>query len=73
MTAVVEPKKNEISVIAQNIDTGLQAFEKRKSELTELKSQATGLKITSIDDKDSIHQVSIIRKKLKSARVEIEK
>lgn len=73
MIAVLEPKQNEISVIAQNIDTGLQAFEKRKSELTELKSQATGLKIESIDDKDSIHQVSIIRKKLKSARVEIEK
>lgn len=73
MIAVVEPKQNEISVIAHNIDTGLQAFEKRKSELTELKEQATGLNITSIDDKDSINKVSTIRKKLKSARVEIEK
>jgi hypothetical protein len=71
--SVLEPKQNEISVIATKIDTGLQAFETRKSELTELKTEANGLKITSIDDKVSINQVSTIRKKLKAARVEIEK
>lgn len=75
MSAVLElPKKqNEISVIAEKIDTGLQAFEERKAELSVLKEQAIGLKITSIDDKVTISQVSMIRKKLKSSRVEIEK
>lgn len=75
MSAVIElPKQqNEISVIAERIDSGLQTFEKRKSELIELKEQATGLKITSIEDRVGINQVSTIRKKLKSSRVEIEK
>ena len=72
--AVLPPQKtNEISVIADKIETGLQVFEKRKSELTELKKEADGLKITSIVDILTINHVSTIRKKFKSARVEIEK
>ena len=66
-------KTSELTVIANKIDVGLAAFEQRKSELTELEKEAHGLKIESIDDKEGINQVSTIRKKLKVARVEIEK
>lgn len=74
MITVMQPEKNtnELSIIAQKIDTGLQAFEKRKSELIELKKDADGLKITSIEDVGTINQVSVIRKKLKKARTSIE-
>lgn len=71
--AEVEPKQNEITVIANKITSGLAAFETRKTELTELKKNAEGLTISSLDDKESIGKVSLWRKKLKSARVEIEK
>lgn len=64
---------SELQVIAKRIDAGLVAFEKRKSELNNLKSEADGLKIESIEDKETITSVSVIRKKLKSARVDIAK
>jgi hypothetical protein len=70
--AVAEPK-NEVTLIFDKISSGLEAFENRKEELTLLKSEAEGLKIESIDDRQGINQVSTIRKKLKNARVEIEK
>lgn len=63
----------QLTVIANKIDSGLESFEQRKSELIELKEEADGLKIESIEDKETINQVSVIRKKLKSARVEIAK
>jgi hypothetical protein len=63
----------QLTVIANKIDSGLQAFEQRKSELIELEQEADGLKIQSLEDKLTINQVSVIRKKLKSARVEIAK
>lgn len=64
---------SEIAVIETKIDLGLLAFEERKAQLAELKSEADGLKIESIDDKETISQVSTVRKKLKSARVDISK
>lgn len=67
------PPKNEIAIIADNINKGLIAFEKRKSELTILKEEVEGLNIESLEDKAGIRQVTEARKKLKSARVEIEK
>lgn len=70
---VHEPKKNEITLAAERISEGLIAFETRKTDLTKLKEDVEGLKITSLDDRESINQVSTARKKLKSARVEIEK
>lgn len=70
--SVAEPK-SEVAVIFENINTGLAAFEARKEELTLLKDEAEGVKIESIDDRQGINQVSTIRKKLKNARVEIEK
>jgi hypothetical protein len=66
-------KKSEISVIADKINSGLAAFETRKAELMELKGEAEHLKITSIEDKPAIAKVISWRKKLKAARVEIEK
>lgn len=69
---LIKPK-TEIATIADKIETGLQAFEERKAELIELQKKATGLKITSIEDRASINLVSLIRKELKAARVAIEK
>ena len=69
--AVAEPK-SEVAVIFEKINSGLEAFESRKEDLTALKSKAEGLKIESIEDKQAINQVSTIRKELKKARVEIE-
>jgi hypothetical protein len=66
-------KQSEIQVIAHNINKGLEAFETRKAELTKLKEDAAGLTISSIEDKAAITQVSTWRKKLKAARVEIQK
>lgn len=71
---VQAPKeKTEIQVIADNINSGLLAFEERKAALIQLKKETEGLTITSIDDKQAISQVGVARKKLKSARVEIQK
>jgi hypothetical protein len=63
----------ELSVISDKIKSGLEVFESRKNDLTELALKATGLKIESIDDVESIRQVSTIRKTLKAQRVSIEK
>lgn len=68
-----EPKQNEITLAAQRITDGLAAFETRKAELTTLKSEVEALKIQSLDDKEGINKVSTARKKLKAARIEIEK
>jgi hypothetical protein len=67
------PEQSQLVQIDKRISEGMKAFETRKAELIELKAQATGLDITSIDDKAAIAEVSTIRKKLKAARVEIEK
>lgn len=72
-TDVAQAPSMDLVVIAGKINKGLEAFEQRKADLTELKDQATGLKIESIDDKQSIYSLSNIRKKLKQARVDIEK
>lgn len=71
--AVQEPEQSEITLVARRINEGLIAFETRKAELTELKERAEGLKIDSLEDKESINKVSVWRKKLKSARVDIQK
>lgn len=71
--STIEPKQSEISIAAKRITDGLVAFEKRKAELTELKKEADGLKIESLEDRETINMVSTVRKKFKSARVEIEK
>lgn len=71
--AVQEPEQSEITLAARRINEGLIAFETRKAELTELKENAEELKIESLEDKESITKVSTWRKKLKSARVDIQK
>lgn len=65
--------QSEIQIIASKINTGLAAFETRKAELTQLKEDAAGLTIESIEDKAAIQKVATWRKKLKAARVEIQK
>lgn len=72
---VAKQPKNQLSlvVVAQDIATGLQAFENRKAELITLKEEVEGLKIESLDDMTGIKQVTEARKKLKATRVEIEK
>lgn len=70
--AVQEPK-SEIVLASEKIKTGLAAFEERKAELNILKVEVDGLDITSVEDKAGIKQVTEGRKKLKNARVEIEK
>lgn len=72
-TETVQPQKSEIAIIADKINVGLKAFETRKAELIALRDEVDGLDITSIEDKASIKQVGEARKKLKNARVEIEK
>lgn len=71
-TQTVEKPQTEIGIISKNINTGLATFEARKVVLIELAKQAIGLKIESIDDKESIDKVSTIRKAIKRARVEIQ-
>lgn len=71
--SIIEPKQSEISIAAKRITDGLIAFEKRKADLTELKKEADGLKIESLEDRETINMVSTVRKKFKSARIEIEK
>jgi hypothetical protein len=64
---------SEMQLLANKINAGLEAFETRKAELTKLKEDAAGLTISSIEDKAAITKVSTWRKKLKAARVEIQK
>lgn len=73
MNTIESPSENGLIEVGNKISTGLAAFEIKKSELEELKKEVEGLDITSIDDKASIKTVSEARKKLKSARIEIEK
>lgn len=70
---VAHQPKLSLVVVAQDIASGLQAFENRKAELITLKAEVEGLKIQSLEDKAGIKQVTEARKKLKAARVEIEK
>lgn len=63
----------EIQTIANNIKSGLEIFESRKADLTELAGKAAGLKVSGIDDTETLKQVSTIRKTLKAQRVSIEK
>lgn len=64
---------SEMELLAVRIKNGLDAFNERKAELIILRDEVDGLDITSIEDKAGIKQVTEGRKKLKSARVEIEK
>lgn len=73
MEILEQTKTTEIQAIANDINKGIEAFEMRKAELIELASQAEGLDIESIDDRESIREVARLRKDLKSARVEIQK
>src|SRR5690606_7213949 len=73
MEILEQTKTTEIQSIANDINKGIEAFEKRKSELLEMASHADGLKIESIDDREGIKEVSRLRKDLKFARVEIQK
>lgn len=73
MNTEVMEQPNQITIAANKITDGLAAFEQRKAELIELKKEAEGLNISSIEDKVSINQVITIRKRLKVARVQIEK
>lgn len=63
----------EMQALGHQISKGLEAFEARKAELIALKEEVEGLNITSLDDKVGLKIVSDGRKKLKSARIEIEK
>src|ERR1700761_879098 len=69
----VQDPKSEIVLASEKIKSGLAAFEERKTELNILKAEVDGLDIKSIEDKAGIKQVTEGRKKLKNARVEIEK
>jgi hypothetical protein len=74
METLTQPTQSlEIATIAENIKNGLEVFESRKADLTELAKRSAGLKIDSIDDTETIRQVSTIRKTLKAQRVSIEK
>lgn len=70
---VQQQQQTELVTVANKISTGLAAFEKRKAELLTLRDEVDGLDIKSIEDRSSITQVTMGRKRLKSARVEIEK
>lgn len=70
--AVQEPK-SELVIAAEKIKSGLVAFETRKVELTILRDEVDKLDITSVEDKAGIKQLTEGRKKVKAARVEIEK
>ncbi len=69
----MEKKQSEIAVISQNIETGLQAFEARKTELTNKVAKYKDLTIKDVDDKKGYEAVSAARKDLKAERVQIEK
>lgn len=69
----IQEKINEIATTTVTLKSGLQSFKEREAELKELAKEADGLEITSIEDKVAIEKVSTVRKKLKKARVEIEK
>lgn len=73
MEILEQTKTTEIQSIANDINKGIEAFEMRKAELIELASQAKGLDIESIEDREAIKEVARLRKDLKSARVEIQK
>lgn len=72
-TTLLPTATNDIAVIANQIKSGLEVFESRKADLTELANRAAGLKIESIEDTETLKQVSTIRKTLKAQRVSIEK
>lgn len=57
----------------EKINSGLQAFDKKKSELEALVKEGRNLKIKDYDDKEGYLVVSEHRKKIKAARIEIEK
>ena len=66
-------QENEISNIAKNIQTGLQAFEQRKADLTAKAESFQGLVINGYKDKEGYKAVSAARKALKVERVQVEK
>lgn len=59
--------------VADRINKGMAIFEERKATLTALREQAQGLKVASVEDRETLALVAVMRKKLKTARVEIEK
>ncbi len=73
MSEVATAPKNEVTIIFEKISTGLQAFEERKAALIQLREEASGIKVTTYEDKATLKKATEVRKKLKAARVEIEK
>lgn len=73
MTQILEQPKTSLQLSGEKISTGLIAFEKRKSSLTELKESAIGLEINGVDDKKGLEAVAAKRKELKAERVLITK
>lgn len=69
----VAAPKSEVAVIFEKITVGLQAFEQRKADLIKLRDDASGIKITTFDDKENLKRATEYRKKLKVERVQIEK
>lgn len=65
--------KSEVSVIFDKINTGLQAFEERKASLTKLVTEADEIKNIEKGDRAHLKKATEQRKKLKAARVEVEK
>lgn len=59
--------------VEQKISIGLQAFETKKAQLSELAMTSKGVVVADIHDKKQLEAVSTTRKKLKAERVEIEK
>lgn len=63
----------EMQALGNQISKGLEAFEAKKEELIALNNEVEGLDIKSLDDKAGLKVVADGRKKLKNARIEIEK
>lgn len=70
---ITQESKNEVALIFEKINTGLQAFEERKAALTLLANEAEKIKGAEKGDKTHRKWTTEHRKKMKSARVEIEK
>lgn len=69
--AVSQPK-NEVAVIFEKINSGLKAFEEKRTELTELVEGFKDLAVESVEDRTAISKVNEARKSLKKERVLIQ-
>lgn len=57
----------------KKIETGLNSFEKKKTELEVLAKEAKGLTLPNLHDKEQYKKIVECRKKLKGARIPIQK